>query len=231
MEILQFSGGKDSLACLYMLEPRWDNLTVVWGNSGASYPETLQLIEKVKELGLKVVEAKGNQPAYVDQIGYPSDVLSIRSTSLGHVIHGTEGRKFTDYLSCCNANLWQPVERVCRELGATVIYRGQRKQDAKQSPIKNGQIVDGVKYVFPLEDWTSEQVKWFLGDRLPSYYVNEKSSHDCWSCTAHLEDNLDRIKNLPDEKRDHVINVLIDMRDVIKRDMNELDGVINGCLH
>ncbi len=229
MEILQFSGGKDSLACLYMLEPKWDNLTVVWGNSGAAYPETLELMEKIKKL-VRFVEVKADQPSFIENVGYPSDILSIRSTPLGHVVHGTNGRRFTDYLSCCNANLWRPVDQRCKELGATVIYRGQRKQDEKKGPIMNGQVVDGVKYVFPLYEWTTDQVKWFLGDRIPSYYLAEKSSHDCWSCTAYLEDNWERIKNLPNEKREHVMNVLMDMRDVIKRDMNELDGVINGCL-
>jgi len=34
-EVLQLSGGKDSLACLYLLKPKWDDLIVAWVNTGA----------------------------------------------------------------------------------------------------------------------------------------------------------------------------------------------------
>ena len=40
--VLQFSGGKDSTACLHLLEPWWDKVHVVWVNPGAPYPEMLE---------------------------------------------------------------------------------------------------------------------------------------------------------------------------------------------
>jgi 3'-phosphoadenosine 5'-phosphosulfate sulfotransferase (PAPS reductase)/FAD synthetase len=46
--VLQFSGGKDSLACLLLLRPWWDRLTVMWVNTGAAFPETLELMEAVR---------------------------------------------------------------------------------------------------------------------------------------------------------------------------------------
>jgi len=223
---LQFSGGKDSLACLYLLEPIWNELLVVWGNTGAAYQETIELMEKVKNLVPHFQEVKSDQPSYIESYGFPSDVLAIRNTNFGHIVHGTEGRKFTDYLSCCNANIWQPLAKACE--GMEVIYRGQRSEDEKKGPVKSGDVINGIQYIFPIENWSTEQVKKYLGEKLPEYYSQEKSSHDCWSCTAYLEDNLERISKLPNEKKEYVESVLIDMRDAIKQDLNQLDEVING---
>jgi hypothetical protein len=39
---------------------------------------------------------------------------------------------------------------------------------------------------------------------LPDYYATEKTSRDCWDCTAYRDDNVERVKNLPDEQREIV---------------------------
>jgi len=223
---LQFSGGKDSLACLYLLEPIWDELLVVWGNTDAAYPETIELMEKVKNLVPHFQEVKSDQSSYIKNYGFPSDVLTIRNTNFGHIVHGTKGRKFTDYLSCCNANIWQPLAKACE--GMEVIYRGQRLEDEKKSTVRSGDVINGIEYIFPIENWSTEQVKEYLGDKIPEYYKEENSSHDCWNCTAYLSDNLERIAKLPNEKKEVVESVLIDMRDAIKKDLNQLDEVIDG---
>jgi len=223
---LQFSGGKDSLACLYLLKPIWDELLVVWGNTGSAYPETIKLMDKVRSLVPHFLEVKSNQPDYIANYGFPSDILTIRNTNFGHIVHGTGGRKFTDYLSCCNANIWQPLAKACE--GMEVIYRGQRLEDEKKSPVRSGDVINGIEYIFPIENWSTAQVKEYLGEKLPEYYSQEKSSHDCWNCTAYLDDNLERISKLPNEKKEYVESVLIDMRDAIKQDLNQLDEVING---
>jgi len=36
--VLQFSGGKDSLACLYLLKPRWHEIMVLWLSTPAVLP-------------------------------------------------------------------------------------------------------------------------------------------------------------------------------------------------
>jgi len=36
--ILQFSGGQDSIALLYLMEPFWEDLTVVWADAGDASP-------------------------------------------------------------------------------------------------------------------------------------------------------------------------------------------------
>lgn len=223
---LQFSGGKDSLACLYLLHPIWDELLVVWCNTGVAYKETIDLMEEIKKIVPHFLEVKSNQPEFIKEYGYPSDVLSIRNTNFGHIVHGTSGSKFTDYLSCCNANIWQPLAKACE--GMEVIYRGQRLEDEKKSTVKSGDVISGIEYVFPIESWTTEEVKKYLGDKMPEYYKDEKSSHDCWNCTAYLADNLERVAKLPCEKKEIIESVLVDMRKAIQQDLTPLDEVLNG---
>lgn len=227
--VLQFSGGKDSLACLYMLEPIWGSLDVLWCNTGAAYPETLKLMEKVKSMVPNFKEVKSNQPKFIETLGYPVDVLPIRRTNFGQYVHGTNDQMFTDYLSCCNANIWQPVKEA--SAGYEVIFRGQRLEDTKKSSIRSGHVFNGQTYIFPIETWTADDVIKYLGDRLPEYYANEKSSHDCWNCTAYLEDNEKRIEKLPDEKKEVVISILKDYRAAIEADRKFLEEVLNGKLY
>jgi 3'-phosphoadenosine 5'-phosphosulfate sulfotransferase (PAPS reductase)/FAD synthetase len=77
--ILQFSGGADSLACLWLLREHWPRLTVVWVNTGDCFPETSELMRKVRELVPHFHEVRSDQPAQIRRWGYPVDVLPIRS--------------------------------------------------------------------------------------------------------------------------------------------------------
>jgi phosphoadenosine phosphosulfate reductase len=46
--VLQFSGGKDSLASLQMVRDHWAKITVAWVNSGDVFPETIELMDTVR---------------------------------------------------------------------------------------------------------------------------------------------------------------------------------------
>jgi hypothetical protein len=63
-----------------------------------------------------------------------------------------------------------------------------------------------VVYEFPIESWTKEEVLRYCEEVCPEYipphyYDGEQTSHDCWDCVAYLDENQQRIKNLPDEKK------------------------------
>ena len=47
---LQFSGGKDSLAVLYLCKEWWNKITVVWLNTGSAFPETIAQMEGIYSL-------------------------------------------------------------------------------------------------------------------------------------------------------------------------------------
>jgi len=76
-------------------------------------------------------------------------------------------------------------------LNATTVIRGQKLSDHHKSPVRSGDVVDGITYVFPIEDWTDEQVLDYVkdSDLLPAHYAYGGTSLDCMHCTAYLGEN------------------------------------------
>lgn len=190
--VLQFSGGKDSLACLYLLRPHWDLLTVMWGNPGAAFPETIEQMARIRAMVPHFLEVKGNQPAHVELMGLPADMVPVRNTAVGKMFHPNDGVLLQQYWECCAASFWMPMQQAVVDLGATLIIRGQRKAEARRAPISNGHIENGIMTRFPIEDWTEQQVFDFLrrkGVSIPAHYAYTQTSLDCWTCTAYLDEH------------------------------------------
>lgn len=188
---LQFSGGKDSLACLYLLEEFWQKLHVVWGNTGDAFPETLALIAEVRALVPHFIEVKSDVRAQQEKYGYPCDVLPVRNhPTVAMIIHPHERPKLQSCFACCRDNLWEPMQQQMERMRATLIIRGQRTYEVQHSPVRSGDVINGVEYLFPIEDWSSERVREYLGARLPEHYSYMDTGLDCQHCTAHLFENI-----------------------------------------
>lgn len=226
MRVLSFSGGKDSLACLYLLEPQWEEITVAWVNTGAAFPETLRQMDEIKALVPNFIEIQSQQS--IDTDGYPVDVLPIASTDVGQQFEGVNGRMFQSRYACCGSALWGPTQRAMKAMGATVIVRGQKRIDARKSNIASGTVIDGVRYQFPLEDWTDQDVLTYLGTRgvaLPANYSYMKTGLDCWNCSAYLNENVGKFAYMQQhhpEKYAIVQGVLSDLQQTLHRDLAPL---------
>ena len=192
--VLQFSGGKDSLACLWLLEPFWPHVIVAWGNTGDAFPETRDLMEQVRAMVPNFHEVKSDVRKQQGRYGFPVDVLPVRNhPDVMHLLHPHPRPKLQSCVACCNDNLWQPMQAAMRELGATLIIRGQRQAEVQRSPVKSGQVRDGVEYLFPLEDWDSAEVRGYVADKplgLPDNYDDMDTGLDCMHCTGHLFENI-----------------------------------------
>ena len=206
---LLFSGGKDSLACLYLNKHRWDSIFVIWLNTGAVDGQTYDYMMGWKKLLPHFVELKSDQPQNVATYGWPVDVLPVNNTSIGKEITGEAGPKMQSYLDCCAANIWMPIHFGLKGLGVTKAIKGQRNDDAKKSTSRDGDTRDGITFEMPIQDWTEEQVYNYLksvgAELAPAYVSGEKTGRDCWDCTAYLGDNSTRIMNLPEEKKKEVL--------------------------
>ena len=191
MKILQFSGGKDSLAVLLLLKDQLPEITVIWANSGDCFPETLEQMERVKAICPNFIEVKGNQPKVISDFGYPVDVLPARNYLPIMKIVQADRIKLQGFFECCYKSHMQPMYEKTLELGATMIIRGQKNADKQKSPVRSGDIIDGVEYWFPIQDWTDEQVMDFVkdSDLLSPHYKDANTSMDCMHCTAYLEEN------------------------------------------
>ena len=147
---LMFSGGKDSLACLHLVKDYLDKVLVVWVNTGANFPEIVEMMEKVKASVPHFFEIKTNQPESIKAKGYPVDVVPVNYTMLGQAVTSIKDLKLRSYFECCSENIWIPCNEEIYKLGVTGIIRGQRNSEAHKAPIKSGHIENGIEYQFPI---------------------------------------------------------------------------------
>lgn len=187
---LQFSGGKDSIAVLYLLRPYWNRLTVYYCDSGDSFPETRELMDRVRAEVPRFCTVPGRQRDVVAVHGNPSDLVPSTSTFFGRTLAGDTGVPMIDRYACCHSSIMSPLHEKMVEDGITLIIRGQKLADDQQSPIKSGDVVGGVEVLFPIAEWTDSDVLSYIEMNdlpLPRFYTMGKHGHDCMSCTAWLE--------------------------------------------
>ncbi len=189
---LQVSGGRDSLACFWLLKNAGllDHVTVYWVNSGNAFPELLAIMAHIKELSPHFVEIAGRHHAVIEEWGIPTDILPRSCTPIGRLANQS-AVKMQDSYSCCGRVIMQPLHERMIADGVTLIIRGQRGDDGHKAPILSGEWENGIQYLFPIEDWSREQVNTYLQEqgapRNPCYdYVN--STPDCMNCSGWWED-------------------------------------------
>lgn len=199
---LLFSSGKDSLAALLLMRPYWNQIDVVWSNPGAAYPEVVAYMASIAERVPNFIELKGEQPAWIAQHGWPADVVPTRSTGNGANHNGDPEVLFQPYFSCCQKNMWQPIQDYLKTSGHTLTINGQRRSESMRNRSRDEayQVLDGIGYCQPLNEWSESSVFEFIrasGEPLPPFYEQgAKSSPDCWNCTAYLDHNQDRLHHM-----------------------------------
>jgi phosphoadenosine phosphosulfate reductase len=152
---------------------------------------------EIKSQAFKFVEIQSDQQKQNDECGLPSDIVPINFTILGMKLSGNKSTKIQSYLGCCYENIANPMMKKCKEIGITELIRGQRLDESYKSIDVNNSVVDGLKFLQPIETWTKRQVfDYLLGQRgsLPEHYSIEHSSLDCYDCTAFVEHSADRIE-------------------------------------
>lgn len=224
--VISFSGGKDSLAMLYLLRPIWHDATVMWVNTGAAHESTLAQMRAVKEMVPHFVEVQSNVIDFVERNGFPTDILPVWNSPDTHGMVGAQS-EFCSALMCCRHNIWTPAWEAIHAMGAKVVYRGQKRCDEKQADLVDGQQVNGMTFRFPLADWSDEDVFNYLGETAPYYYAaGEESSRDCWLCTAYLDKNAARIQALPAPQKTVVVRKLADLKHELSRQQQLLDACL-----
>jgi 3'-phosphoadenosine 5'-phosphosulfate sulfotransferase (PAPS reductase)/FAD synthetase len=188
---LQVSGGRDSIACLYLMRPYLDRITVYWCNTGAAFPETLSIIAKLRELCPNFVEIDGNQQGVIEKYGMPSDIVPASNTPIGLMGAGSSAPLIQDRYSCCANTIMLPLHQRMIDDGITLIIRGQKTVDRLKSPVKSGETLQGIEYFFPIEGWTSKQVTDYLrkeGAPIARFYEVLSGTPDCMTCSAWWEE-------------------------------------------
>lgn len=182
----QFSGGKDSLATLFLMEDFWPQMTVYWTNTGDPVPEVQEVVDCVRGLVPHFVEISGRVHAQIAAHGLPSDLVPTTSAPTGLVAYGG-GVALQDRFNCCYHALMLPMQERMAADGITLIVRGQKSSDAMKSPLRSGALHDGIELLFPLEHWSDAEVFDYLNGNafIPNYYEHLTASPDCLTCSAY----------------------------------------------
>jgi 3'-phosphoadenosine 5'-phosphosulfate sulfotransferase (PAPS reductase)/FAD synthetase len=223
--VIQISGGIDSMALLFHLRGLWPDSLVMWGDTGASYIDVAELMDNVQRMVPHFLHVQGDQPSVIAEYGWPVDVVPVSHTRFGERIYGPQPIVFQSYLDCCARARFLPLQQAVLDSGAKVVYRGQRNEDKRRPRIRHDSVDEfGITYKFPLRDWSRPRVFEYMArtapDFIPAYYAQgEHSSHDCWSCTAYRDDNVQRVEHLPPPQREQVETVLKQWRAIVRADL------------
>lgn len=214
-----------------MYREQLDDIIVVWANTGAEYPEVEADMRRISKDIPHFLIVKGKQPENIAKNGFPSDVVPLRYSPLGRqTVKSAEPFKIQSAFECCASNLWRPLEGAMKLLGIKTIIRGQRKDEEYSNAfVSDGTVIDGIEYKMPLENWTREQVLDYLAAnkvKLPDYYQSETASRGCWDCTAYLSDYVQRIRNLPADKRAVVDDRLAQIKEAVRQEMAPIDALL-----
>lgn len=180
-------------------------------------------MNRIKQLCPNFVEVQSDQPEQIRQNGFPVDIVPIRNLRGFEGELGEDRPRMQSFMQCCVNNIMAPLHEATLGLGATLIIRGQKDADSLKGKLRSGDVVDGVEYWYPIQDWTDAETieyVWKLG-YLPEHYDYANTSLDCWSCTAFLEENQWKQQYLADKHPEWagvVKNRLTIIRHEVERD-------------
>jgi len=193
---LSLSGGKDSLTCLSLFTAWWPNLTVYWMNPGNPFPETVDLMARIRLIVPSFKEVPGRQREVIAADGWPSDVVPQWYTTDGNAVFGATPFKVQSRLQCCLRALMIPAYQAMVDDGIDCCIRGKRDDEADKTGLKTGYVSEhGIELVFPLLEWTDTDVRQYLERKniaLPLSYEYARHSLDCMDCTAWWGEGLSR---------------------------------------
>lgn len=187
---LQFSGGKDSLACLYLLRPFLKQITVYRLNTGDTLPETDEVVAAVRAWIPNFVEIKSDVRSWRAEHGMPSDLVPAHAHSIG-MMYGMGEAKISNRFDCCFNNLMKPLHQQALADGVDLMIRGTKLSDTGVIPAEGWH--DGVEIWLPVRDFTHDDVFAFLRDAgapvSPVYeFATSISAPECLGCTAWWDD-------------------------------------------
>ena len=221
---LELSGGKDSVACLYLMRDKLDDITVYWLNTGDPYPETVEVINECRKIIPHFVEVRSNVGNWKAIYGVPSDVVPVTGGNV-HLPLVDGEIQVSDRYACCAHNIMTPLHWRVVEDGNTTIIRGQRLDEFHKSPLRSGDICDNIRFLFPIEEWSDEQVMDYLkevGAPVHEAYLTGKYGADCLHCTGWWEHSNPELLMRHPVAMKYVDSVRGIVKGMVERRMNQI---------
>jgi 3'-phosphoadenosine 5'-phosphosulfate sulfotransferase (PAPS reductase)/FAD synthetase len=189
---LCFSGGKDSLALVYMLRDHLDRITIYHNDTGDLLPEVREIVEHVKGFAPHFVHIHTDVGAWIAANGLPSDLVPFTSHPFARVV-GHDEPLISSRYECCFQNLMLPLWQRIAADGVTLVIRGTKRGDFPRLPVESGGQMEGAAFWFPLQEWTHEEVFAYLrsvGAPICRVYERGLQAPECARCTAWMSVGL-----------------------------------------
>lgn len=189
--VLQFSGGKDSLALLCLFKAHLGRMTVLHCDTRDQLPEMQRLVDVVEANVPAFQRVKSDAPAWIAKHGLPSDLVPIRCHPIVAFIHREAGHPIVPMTDCCNANRWQPMNAALAELRPSLVIHGQRRTDFMGwDKTMQGDTADtpgGWKSWAAISEWSDDDVMAYLrevGAPILPWYSHRPHAPECATCPA-----------------------------------------------
>ena len=182
---LSFSGGKDSLAVVYLLRDHLDRVAVYHLDTGDLLPEQVEVVRHVERMAPNFVRVETHVNDWIARNGLPTDLLPYSAHEIGQAMGA--GRKLVTRFECCYANLMLPLWQQIVDDGNTLVIRGTKRADMARLPASSGEVYDGVELFHPLDNWTNDDVFAYLdevGAPISRVYQHVTNSPECARCPA-----------------------------------------------
>lgn len=192
MDLIQCSMGRDSLALVEYLKDKLDDCLVLFVDAGGALPEVDEIAKKVEKRVKHFYRLQTNSNEWINANGIPADIVPVWHTVKGIALSGNEFPAIASSFDCCWNNIMNPMHEFAKEIGAKKIYRGQRNAERLKSPIRSGYVDGDIEIVFPLENWSDDDVNEYLeskGVELPEWYEHGDKGFDCWWCTGFVAES------------------------------------------
>ena len=187
MDVIQCSMGRDSLALVEYLSDKWNECVVLFVDAGGAMPEIEETAKWVESRVPHFHRIRTDSNSWINMNGIPFDVVPVWHTVKGMVVTDNVPPAIASSFDCCFENIMKPIHDYSLSIGAKKIYRGQRNAETFKSKIRSGAKDGEIEFIFPLENWTDEQVNSYLESKnvpLAEWYQYGDKGFDCWWCTG-----------------------------------------------
>jgi len=229
---LHFSGGKDSLACLYLLEP-WltHHVRVYWVNTGDACPETEEVVRRVQALLPSFVEVRSDVQEWRRANGTPSDLVPANSHTLG-LLYGMGVTKLSSRFDCCWNNIMAPMHQRMLGDNIDVVVRGTKRADTGTVPHEGW--AEDYYVMLPIREWSHRDVFAYLekvgAPNNPIYkHFKSISAPECIGCTAWWDDGKAAyLAELHPERLGEYRMNLRNIKAALKKHLSDLESELEG---
>jgi 3'-phosphoadenosine 5'-phosphosulfate sulfotransferase (PAPS reductase)/FAD synthetase len=183
---LQFSGGKDSLALVYLLRPYWNKLTIYHVDTGDLLPEVREIVDMVEGMVPDFRRIETDSTTFMHTFGLPTDLRPCSSTAIGLSL-GLSKQRLVDRFDCCAFNLMKPMHDRMIADRVPLVIRGTKRADTARMAAESGDTSMGYELWLPLQDWSHDEVFEYLRSvdaPICRIYEHRVNSPECATCPA-----------------------------------------------